>query len=169
MTITNEQKRLLKKAIVDLKYVDQKAAEYAGVGHTTAQKYRVKVFNLDPNGQLSVEQKKLILEAHKPKCSSYKVADYVGVSRQTVLDYWEKCGLKIPGKNKKISQEKVEKIFEAHKLVYSTRNSSEYAGVSRQTVLDYWKKKGLKAHGKKSIETEISDKSSEQNLEGLVK
>jgi hypothetical protein len=163
--ITDKQKKLLEKAFTKLDFVDCKAAEYAGVSIATAQKYRVNVFNLYPNGQFSAEQKKLILKAHKLKYSICKAAEYAGVSQRVVFYYWKKNDLNPQSNNKNISQKKVDKILEGHKLEYSLLKTAEYAGVSQGTVYTYWKKNGLKAYGKNNEERKTSQEKLDKILE----
>jgi predicted transcriptional regulator len=165
LPVSEDKRKLLEEAFIKLKYVDREAAEYAGVSPKTAQRYRVNVFKLGPNSELSAEKKRLILEAHKLGHYIKKAAEYAGVSQTTVLNYWKNNSLKVHYTDRKFSQEKIAKILEGHKLGYSTTETARYAGTNQPTVCAYWKKEGLKAHGKNNEESKVSQEKLEKILE----
>ncbi len=94
---------------------------------------------------ISEEQKLKIIEAHKLKLSPYNAAKYSGISRNTVLNYWRKLGLKLYFKSGKppISEEIQELIYAAWELKRSATETATYLGISYNTVLNYWRKRGL--------------------------
>ena len=76
--------------------------------------------------------------------SSPKAAKYVGIGKETVLNYWKKEGLRLHyEKPQSLSQKQIKKIYEAHELGMSSPKAAKYVGINPSTVLKYWKKKRL--------------------------
>jgi len=94
--------------------------------------------------QITIDQEKLILEAHEKGMSIPKAAKYADVSKYKVIKCWNKYELKSPYKpDTPISKEKQEKIREAYDMEMTQEKAAKYAKVSSSTVSRYWKKWGL--------------------------
>ncbi|MEM4714105.1 MAG: hypothetical protein QXQ79_00995 [Candidatus Nanoarchaeia archaeon] len=101
---------------------------------------------------IAEEKKREIYEAHKIGLSSRKAAEFAGVDRTTVLNYWRKAGLHpnfAPHASNRLPKETIEKIFEAYNLGMCVNEAAEYANVHPSTIRKYWKQAGLVVEFKK--------------------